>query len=142
MSRHGTTYEIFRGTSAQNRRLLRQEELILEVTEALAGAMIRQGITKSELARRLGKSKGFVSQVLAGNRNLTLRTIADIGDALACQVRVHVLSQSDAKALDVGESLTTSAGPISFAPRSSFVLVSSRLGESRQGVGASPAVAA
>lgn len=142
MNRHGTTYEIFRGTSAQNRRLLRQEELILEVTEALAGAMIRQGITKAELARRLGKSKGFVSQVLAGNRNLTLRTIADIGDALACQVRVHVLSQSDAKALDVGESLTTSAGPIRFVPRSSFVLVSSRLGESRQGVGASPAVAA
>ena len=120
MNRDGTTYEVFRDASAQNRRLLRQEELILEVTEALAGATIRQGITKAELARRLGKSKGFVSQLLAGDRNLTLRTIADISDALACRAQVHVLSQSDAKALSLAKSRLTVAEPIRFAHGSSF----------------------
>ena len=66
-------------------RLLRQERLILEVTEALAGALDDSGVTRAELARRLGRTPGFVSQVLGGGRNLTLRTIADIAAALSLQ---------------------------------------------------------
>jgi transcriptional regulator with XRE-family HTH domain len=95
MTRQVTTYESFRDASAQNRRLLRQEELILEVTEALSEALAREGVTKAELARRLGKTKGFVSQILAGGRNLTLRTVADVADVLGCRVRVEVLSQNE-----------------------------------------------
>lgn len=64
-------------------RLVRQEELILDVTERLTEALRETGVTKTELARRLGRTPGFVSQVFAGGRNLTLRTIADIATALA-----------------------------------------------------------
>ena len=64
-------------------RLLRQEELILDVTESLTEAIENTGITRAELARRLGRSPGFVSQLLGGGRNLTLRTIADISAALS-----------------------------------------------------------
>jgi len=60
------------------RRLLAQEELILEVTEVLCGLLEAETISKKELADRLAKSKGFVSQLLNGGRNLTLRTVADI----------------------------------------------------------------
>ena len=63
-------------------RLVRQEELILDVTERLTEALQETGVTKAELARRLGRTPGFVSQVLGGGRNLTLRTIADIAVAL------------------------------------------------------------
>ena len=66
-------------------RLLRQERLILDVTEALAGALEDGGVTRAELARRLGRTPGFVTQVLGGGRNLTLRTIADIAGALSRQ---------------------------------------------------------
>ena len=66
-------------------RLLRQERLILDVTEALAGALEDSGVTRAELARRLGRTPGFVTQVLGGGRNLTLRTIADIAAALSLQ---------------------------------------------------------
>ena len=66
-------------------RTLRQERLILDVTEALAGALDDSGVTRAELARRLGRTPGFVSQVLGGGRNLTLRTIADIAAALSLQ---------------------------------------------------------
>ena len=59
-------------------RLLAQEELILEVTEVLCGLLEEEKISKKELAERLGKTKGFVSQLLNGGRNLTLRTVADI----------------------------------------------------------------
>lgn len=89
MSHKLTDYEAFEISSVSNRRLLRQEELILEVTEALSQALKKEDITKKDLADRLGKSKGFVSQLLAGGRNLTLRTIADVADALDCRIRIQ-----------------------------------------------------
>ena len=64
-------------------QLLRQERLILDVTEQLAGALENGGVTRAELARRMGRTPGFVSQLLGGGRNLTLRTVADIAAALS-----------------------------------------------------------
>ncbi|MDO9533482.1 MAG: helix-turn-helix transcriptional regulator [Deltaproteobacteria bacterium] len=60
------------------RRLFAQEDLILEVTETLCELLEKEKISRKELADRLGKTKGFVSQLLNGGRNLTLRTVADI----------------------------------------------------------------
>jgi transcriptional regulator with XRE-family HTH domain len=60
------------------RRLFAQEDLILEVTETLCELLEKEKISRKELADRLGKSKGFISQLLNGGRNLTLRTVADI----------------------------------------------------------------
>lgn len=59
------------------RKLLAEEELILEVTETICDILENEKISRKELADRLGKSKGFVSQLLNGGRNLTLRTVAD-----------------------------------------------------------------
>ena len=64
-------------------RLVRQEELILDVTERLTEALRDTGMTRAELARRLGRTPGFVSQVFAGGKNLTLRTISDVAAALS-----------------------------------------------------------
>jgi transcriptional regulator with XRE-family HTH domain len=58
-------------------KLLAQEELILEVTETICDILENENISRKELADRLGKSKGFISQLLNGGRNLTLRTVAD-----------------------------------------------------------------
>jgi transcriptional regulator with XRE-family HTH domain len=66
------------------------EKLILEVTEALSEAIEVRGLTRSEVAKRLGKTKGFISQLLAGGRNLTLRTVADIADAIGISLKVAV----------------------------------------------------
>ncbi len=48
--------------------------------------MGREGITKAALARRLGKSKAYVTQALSGGRNMTLRTLAEF--AWACGASV------------------------------------------------------
>lgn len=64
-------------------RLVKQEELILDVTNKLTQALEQTGVTKSELAKRIERTPGFVSQVFGGGRNLTLRTISDIADALS-----------------------------------------------------------
>jgi plasmid maintenance system antidote protein VapI len=71
-------------------RLVRQEELILNVTNVLTEALNDAGVTKSELAKRIGRSPGFVSHVFGGGRNLTLRTISDISAALELQPTLNV----------------------------------------------------
>jgi antitoxin component HigA of HigAB toxin-antitoxin module len=87
-----TTCETFESSSVKNRRLLRQEELILKAATALCQLLEREGITKAELAKRLGRTKGFVTQILAGDKNLTLRTIADVADALGHSVDVGLVA--------------------------------------------------
>jgi transcriptional regulator with XRE-family HTH domain len=67
-------------------KLLAQEELILEVTETICDILENEKISRKGLADRLGKSKGFVSQLLGGGRNLTLRTVADILHVLGYKV--------------------------------------------------------
>lgn len=85
-----TTYEEM---ELEDARGLRQEELIIEVTEALARALRSSGLTQSELAARLGKTKGFVSQIMGGGNNLTLRTLADVAGAIGCRVQVKLVSE-------------------------------------------------
>jgi Helix-turn-helix. len=79
-ARTGT--ETFEAGSARRRRLLREEQFIVHASEKLVELLERESVTRVELARRLGKTKGFVSQILAGDKNLTLRTVADVCDAL------------------------------------------------------------
>lgn len=74
-------------------RKLRQEELILEVTEVLTRALDDAEVRKTELAERMGKSKGFISQLFGGGRNLTLRTISDVALALGLRPRVKLCSE-------------------------------------------------
>lgn len=70
------------GESDANAKLVAEERLIAEVTEAIWEVMEASGCSKAELAQRMGSTKGHISQVLSGSRNMTLRTIADICHAL------------------------------------------------------------
>ena len=85
-------------------QLVRQEELILQVTETLTQALEDAEMTRVEVAKRLGKSPGFVSQVLGGGRNLTLRTVADIAYALSRRPRLK-LSSDQSRSSTVSGSL-------------------------------------
>jgi transcriptional regulator with XRE-family HTH domain len=68
------------------------EKLSLAVTEELARVMREKGITKKELAERLGVSKARVSNILNGSPNLTLRTLATLSTALESEVRFEIRS--------------------------------------------------
>ena len=74
----------------QGLRLYLQEKTILECTEAICEAMERIGVTKAELARRLGRTKGFITQLLDGRANMTLRTVSDVLGALGYELKVNV----------------------------------------------------
>jgi plasmid maintenance system antidote protein VapI len=79
--------------SPSRRRLLEQETLILEATEVLSEIMAKENINKAELAQRLGCSKSYVTQVLNGRANLTLRTLADLGWALGYSFQLQGKNQ-------------------------------------------------
>lgn len=75
---------------SEEMKLYLQEKLILEVTECIADFMQRKGIKKSELAKKLDKTKGYITQLLNGRANMTLRTVADVMWALDCSLTVDV----------------------------------------------------
>lgn len=68
--------------SREGMRLYQQERAILEVTELICQLMDEQEVSRSELARCLGTSKGYVTQLLDGRTNMTIRTISDVFTAL------------------------------------------------------------
>ena len=74
--------------ASENLDLFRQEELILEVTELLSRALEQNHMSKADLARKLRKSKAFVTQCLNGEQNLTLRTVADLFGAVGLKALV------------------------------------------------------
>jgi transcriptional regulator with XRE-family HTH domain len=77
--------------STDERRMeFAEEELIVDAAEEIWSAMDKAKVTKSELAERLGKSKAFVSQVLNGSRNMTLRSLADIAYCIGFRVQVSL----------------------------------------------------
>jgi len=59
-------------------KAFQQERLILEVTELISRRMEEQGVSKAQLAERLGKTKGYITQLLDGRANMTLRTVSDV----------------------------------------------------------------
>src|SRR4051812_34201394 len=65
-----------------NNRLIEREMMIQNIGDTLIAKMEADGIDKAELARRLKKTSGDVSQLLSGDRNLTAGSISEIAYAL------------------------------------------------------------
>ncbi|MBD0743162.1 helix-turn-helix transcriptional regulator [Streptomyces sp. CBMA152] len=59
-----------------------------QVAASLAGLLEERGLTRSQLAARMGVSPGRVSQILSGDANLTIRSLAMAAAALDAGVEV------------------------------------------------------
>ena len=71
------------------RRLLSIEALVAEASEAIARLMAEQNVSKAGLARRLNKSRAWVTQLLSGKANMTVRTLAEVVYTLGAEVKLH-----------------------------------------------------
>ncbi len=69
-----------------------EEKVILDITELIAELMEKRNIKKTTLAEKLQKSKGYITQLLDGRANMTLRTVADIMWALDSDLVVSARS--------------------------------------------------
>ena len=85
-----STYDEFNSHSKENARLLRQEGLLIETAHRLCEALESLGISRSELAKRLGTSRANITQLLGGRRNLTLKSLSDIAYNLGCEVSLDL----------------------------------------------------
>lgn len=68
---------------------VKQHALVLEFTTAAEDAMNASGITQSDLAKRLGKSRSWVSKIFRRKPNLTFFTAVEVADALEMDVEIR-----------------------------------------------------
>lgn len=53
------------------------EESALAFAQAtIQNAMDESGVSRAEMARRMGRNRAFISRILSGSHNLTVRTMA------------------------------------------------------------------
>lgn len=66
------------------------EGAILEFTEDMVMQMEKQGVSRSELARRIDSSPAYITKILRGTTNFTLESMVKIARALNCTYRNHL----------------------------------------------------
>lgn len=72
----------------EGRKLYFREDLIFEITEEICKVMIEKQISKADLSRLTGVSKSNITQLLSGDQNMRLSTIADLLYALDSKLAV------------------------------------------------------
>jgi len=80
-------------------RAFAREELVYNVTEDLLVILEDFEVNKKELARRLGKSRSYVTQILSGSRNMTLGSFSDICFALGFKPEINLPVQDEPVAI-------------------------------------------
>ena len=72
-------------------RQMAEEGLILDVSQQLFEVMEDKGVTRAELASRLGCSKAYITKLLGGPSNMTLRKVAEVFHALGCVIKLKAV---------------------------------------------------
>jgi len=81
------------------------EEKILDFTERVVLEMEKKGISRAQLAASLGKSKAFVSKLLKGDANMTIKTMVAVAQALGCNLHLDLYPKGFyARTLCAGDS--------------------------------------
>lgn len=62
-----------------------KEVVRAEISDQIHALMERQKVKPSDLARRLGKSRAYITKVLQGNANFTIDSLVQIARALGCK---------------------------------------------------------
>jgi plasmid maintenance system antidote protein VapI len=63
---------------------------ILKFTEDILSRLESDGLSHTELAKRMGVSPAFVTKLINGKNNFTLRTMVRVALALGCETHVEL----------------------------------------------------
>lgn len=66
------------------------EDAILQFTMRLHEEMQKQGISKTELASRIGASQPYITRILKGRDNLTIATMVKLARAVGLKVQISL----------------------------------------------------
>jgi len=75
----------------EGRKIYFREDLIFEVTESICKVMEEKRISKADLSRLAGVSKSNITQLLSGDHNMRLTTVADLLYALDSKLAVSAV---------------------------------------------------
>lgn len=73
--------------------------------ELVADFMLRAGITRAELARQIGSSKGYVTDILTGRRQPRENVVKAIADVLDVNPRALLLRAIAANSVSAGSEV-------------------------------------
>jgi transcriptional regulator with XRE-family HTH domain len=95
-----TDKTIFSGPLAEVLETVPPEEweyykLADSVSDQIAAFMKERGISKAELAVRMGTTRAFVTKVLSGDANMTFKTFAKILHHLGARPHVKIVDHAD-----------------------------------------------
>ena len=86
-------YSFQKGLAKAQKRLAYHEEgLFLDVATRVIDAMENRGITRSDLARRLGVNPAYITKILHGHANLSLESLAKVAFAMGLKWECILLS--------------------------------------------------
>jgi transcriptional regulator with XRE-family HTH domain len=74
----------------------RLERILIQLGEDICRLMRDQQISRAEVAERLGVSRAYVTKVLNGNPNLTIKTLLKLSDALGRELAIRFAPKPDA----------------------------------------------
>jgi len=74
------------------------EWLLLDIHEAMWAAMQARGVSRAELAERLGTSRAYITKLLEGQENMTVKTLVRVANALEMKVAMKFESRERAAA--------------------------------------------
>lgn len=66
------------------------EQLIIDFSELVVMKMQEQKLKRVDLAERLNVSKSFITKILNGNPNMTVKTMVSIANVLNCNLWVDL----------------------------------------------------
>ncbi len=72
------------------------QRLILRVSEEIASLLKIQNITRGELAQKLGCSPAYITKLLRGSENLTLKKLFEVSRALDADFKVEMSARASA----------------------------------------------
>jgi AraC-like DNA-binding protein len=70
-------------------RFYQQERAITQVTELICDLMEQKHVSRAKLAQLLKKSRSYVTQLLDGETNMTVRTISDVFTVLGHEQQTY-----------------------------------------------------
>ncbi len=85
---HSTIKALFAGLEQDSE--YQAECAIVDFTENMAKRIEKLGITRSELASRLDTSPAYITKILRGNANFTLKSMVRIACALESDLKIHL----------------------------------------------------
>ena len=69
----------------------------IDVAEQISLAMRRRDVNKARLARLLGKSRAYVTQILQGDANFTIETLVKIARSLECELELRMTPKQEVR---------------------------------------------